>query len=125
VAKIEVPELYEKGRPKLGGLSDPRLGTMDRTLKCTTDGMGQQDCPGYFGHIELAKPMFHVGFIKTVNKVLRCISYHNSRLLVEPVRRPDLLRCLAVWTVQSFRHQLWGDGSRELLKPEGFEAAPF
>ena len=72
--------------PKMGGLSDPRLGTMDRALKCTTDGAGQLDCPGYFGHIELAKPMFHVGYIKTVLKILRCVSYYNSRLLLEPVR---------------------------------------
>lgn len=36
VAKIETSQTYDKGRPKLGGLSDPRLGTMDRSLKCTT-----------------------------------------------------------------------------------------
>lgn len=33
VAKIETSQTYEKGRPKLGGLSDPRMGTMDRALK--------------------------------------------------------------------------------------------
>ena len=86
VAKIETSQTYEKGRPKLGGLSDPRLGTMDRALKCTTDGNGVLDCPGYFGHIELAKPMFHVHFLKTVVKVLRCVSYHNSKLMILPVR---------------------------------------
>jgi DNA-directed RNA polymerase beta' subunit len=85
VAKIETSQTYEKGRPKLGGLSDPRLGTMDRALKCTTDGNGVLDCPGYFGHIELAKPMFHVHFLKTVVKVLRCVSYHNSKLMILPV----------------------------------------
>jgi DNA-directed RNA polymerase II subunit RPB1 len=85
VAHIEVPISYEKGKPKLGGPADPRLGVMDRTLKCTTDGAGTQDCPGYFGHILLAKPMYHVGFIKTVVKVLRCVSFHNSKLLVSKV----------------------------------------
>lgn len=82
MAKIETSQTYEKGRPKLGGLSDPRLGTMDRAVKCITDGSGVLDCPGYFGHIELAKPMFHVHFLKTVIKVLRCVSYHNSKILV-------------------------------------------
>lgn len=85
VAKIETSQTYEKGRPKLGGLSDPRMGTMDRALKCTTDGNGVLDCPGYFGHIELAKPMFHVHFLKTVVKVLRCVSYHNSKVMLLPV----------------------------------------
>ena len=54
--------------------------------QCTTDGNGVLDCPGYFGHIELAKPMFHVHFLKTVVKVLRCVSYHNSRIMVAEVR---------------------------------------
>jgi len=68
----------------MGGLSDPRLGTMDRAVKCITDGCGVLDCPGYFGHIELAKPMYHIHFLKTVLKVLRCVSYHNSKILVQP-----------------------------------------
>jgi DNA-directed RNA polymerase II subunit RPB1 len=66
----------------MGGLSDPRLGTMDRAQKCITDGCGVLDCPGYFGHIELAKPVFHVHFLKTVLKVLRCVSYRTSKLLI-------------------------------------------
>ena len=39
MAKIETSQTYEKGRPKLGGLSDPRMGTMDRALKvrCSWD----------------------------------------------------------------------------------------
>jgi len=87
VCKIDSPDTYEKGRPKLGGLSDTRLGTMDRHGGiCTTDGCDSKDSPGYFGHIELAKPMYHVGFIKTVIRVLRCVSYHSSKLLIDKVR---------------------------------------
>lgn len=85
VAKIDSPIAYEGGKPKAGGLSDPRLGTMDRGQKCTTDGANSQESPGYFGHIELAKPVYHIGFISTVVKVLRCVSYHSSKLLVSPV----------------------------------------
>jgi len=29
--------------------------------------------------------MYHVGFIRVVLRVLRCVSYHNSKLLLEPV----------------------------------------
>lgn len=85
VVKIEVSQTYDNGRPKLNGLSDPRLGTMDRGIICSTDGCNVQDSPGYFGHIELAKPMFHIGFLSTVVKVLRCVSYHTSRLLLDKV----------------------------------------
>jgi DNA-directed RNA polymerase beta' subunit len=57
---VEAAELYEKGKSKAGGLSDPRMGTMDKFGGiCTTDGAGMHDCPGYFGHIELAEPVYH------------------------------------------------------------------
>lgn len=46
MAKIDSPETFVSGRPKKAGLSDPRLGTMDRNIKCQTDGAGVQDCPG-------------------------------------------------------------------------------
>ena len=63
------------------------MGTMDKHgAICTTDGSGMHDCPGYFGHVELARPMFHCGFIKTVIRVLRCVSFYNSKLLIDRVR---------------------------------------
>jgi len=63
VAKIEFPELYDEGtqKPRNGGLLDPRMGTIDRNYKCQTCGEGMAECPGHFGHIELAKPVYHIG----------------------------------------------------------------
>lgn len=61
------------------------MGTIEREYKCMTCYSGQKDCPGHFGHIELAKPVFHVGFIKTVHSILRCICLHCSRLLADDV----------------------------------------
>ena len=96
VAKIDSSDTYEKGRPKHGGLSDPRMGTTEkRGGICTTDGSDMVDCPGYFGHIELAKPMYHAGFIKTVIRVLRCVSYHTSKLLVDKVRGLLSITCMS------------------------------
>ena len=89
VAKIDSGQTYERGRPKLGGLADPRLGTIDRAVKCSTDGCGVADSPGYFGHIELAKPVYHIGFLTTIIKVLRCVSYHTSTILLAKVRERE------------------------------------
>jgi DNA-directed RNA polymerase II subunit RPB1 len=63
VAKIEHPEVMDETthKPKAGGLMDPRLGTIDRNFKCQTCGEGMSECPGHFGHIELARPVFHPG----------------------------------------------------------------
>ncbi|KAF8072459.1 NRPB1 [Scenedesmus sp. PABB004] len=95
VCQVEAGELYEKGKAKAGGLSDPRMGTMDKFGgMCTTDGANMHDCPGYFGHIELAQPVYHCGFIKTIIRVLRCVGHYNSKLLLDkadPKYRAGLL----------------------------------
>lgn len=85
VCHVEYPETYEPGttRPKTGGLSDLRMGTTDRNAKCETCNGSMGECPGHFGHIELAKPMFHIGFITTVLKILRCVCFHCSKLLTD------------------------------------------
>ncbi len=38
---------------------------------------------GHFGHIELARPVYHQGFFNVVLKALRCTCYHCSRPLMD------------------------------------------
>lgn len=91
VAKIDVERIYDdKQIPQTGAINDPRMGTMDRNLHCyTCQGckfrpylLAQTECPGHFGHIELAKPVYHYGLIEYARKVLRCVCFHCSRLLL-------------------------------------------
>ena len=82
---IKYAEVYENGRPKLGGLMDPRQGCIDRNTRCTTCAGNMTDCPGHFGHLELAKPVFHVGFITKTMKILRCVCFYCSKLLLNAV----------------------------------------
>ncbi|KRX96698.1 DNA-directed RNA polymerase II subunit RPB1 [Trichinella pseudospiralis] len=83
VCEILYPEINENGKPKLGGLMDPRQGVIDRRSRCQTCAGTIADCPGHFGHLELSKPVFHVGFLPKVLKVLRCVCFYCSRLLVD------------------------------------------
>lgn len=87
VCKVETSETYERGVPKDKGLSDLRMGSMDRAFKCKTCAGSSTDCPGHFGHIELAKPVFHPGFACTVLKILRCVCFNCSKLLIDKVGR--------------------------------------
>uniref|UniRef100_A0A8C0HAJ7 DNA-directed RNA polymerase subunit n=1 Tax=Chelonoidis abingdonii TaxID=106734 RepID=A0A8C0HAJ7_CHEAB len=80
---IKYPETTEGGRPKLGGLMDPRQGVIEKTGRCQTCAGNMTECPGHFGHIELAKPVFHVGFLGKTMKVLRCVCFFCSKLLVD------------------------------------------
>ena len=82
---IRYPYTMEGGRPKIGGLMDPRQGVIDRASKCRTCAGNMSTCPGHFGHIELAKPVFHVGYLAKILKMLRCVCYYCSRLLIDPV----------------------------------------
>ena len=108
VAVIEHAETMEKGKPKPGGLSDPRLGTIDRRTKCETCMAGMAECPGHFGHLELAKPMFHIGFIKTVLSIMRCVCFNCSKILADaddevsfPFKTCTFLPALAETTCRS------------------------
>ncbi|VDQ00589.1 unnamed protein product [Trichobilharzia regenti] len=80
---IKYAETMEGGKPKLGGLMDPRQGCVDRSSICQTCSGNVSSCPGHFGHVELAKPVFHIGFLKKTVKVLRCVCFYCSRLLVD------------------------------------------
>ncbi|XP_051155839.1 DNA-directed RNA polymerase II subunit RPB1 [Leptopilina boulardi] len=81
---IRFSETMEGGRPKQGGLMDPRQGVIDRNSRCQTCAGNLTECPGHFGHITLAKPVFHIGFITKSMKILRCVCFFCSKLLVSP-----------------------------------------
>tara|TARA_B100001094_G_scaffold333430_1_gene412102 strand:+ start:11061 stop:12410 length:1350 start_codon:yes stop_codon:yes gene_type:complete len=81
VVKVVFNDMYERGYPKSGGLCDLRMGTSDRGYKCQTCNGDISTCPGHFGHIELCTPIFHLGYIKTVHKILQCVCLQCSSLL--------------------------------------------
>ena len=80
---INLAESYENYEPKKGGLVDLRMGTCDPYLNCTTCGLNYMDCPGHFGHIELAEQVFHYGFLDHLKSLLQCICIKCSNILVE------------------------------------------
>ena len=83
VAKIVTPELYDvDGFPVDGGLMDLRLGAIDPGVRCRTDGATMKDCPGYFGSIELARPVIHVKYIPLIELFLRSFCLKCGKLLL-------------------------------------------
>jgi DNA-directed RNA polymerase II subunit RPB1 len=84
VAEIYTHETYDGDVPKIGGLFDPRMGVIDHGKKCPTDELDNRSCPGYFGHIELAKSVFNYHFLKYTIKALQCVCWKCSKLLISP-----------------------------------------
>ncbi|TFG10745.1 DNA-directed RNA polymerase subunit A' [Candidatus Thorarchaeota archaeon] len=83
VAQIVVADTYdEDGYPIESGIMDPRLGVIDPGQRCRTCGNRVGNCPGHFGHIELARPVMHEGYAKVIYKVLRATCRECNRLLL-------------------------------------------
>ena len=82
VCEVISPITYINGTPADNGLLDLRMGTMERNFKCRTCAQDMRECPGHFGHIDLARPCLHIGLIHTIVKVLRCVCFHCSSLLL-------------------------------------------
>ena len=84
VVHVTQTVLYDgHGEPIIGGLFDPRMGVIDHGKICPTDNLDNRFCPGYFGHIELARPVFHIQFIQLIIKILKCICIRCSNLLID------------------------------------------
>ncbi|KAF2859324.1 putative DNA-dependent RNA polymerase II largest subunit [Piedraia hortae CBS 480.64] len=85
VCHIEYPDTHDEKnlRPRERGLNDPKLGTVDRGTKCATCYETPEICPGHFGHIELAQPVFHVGFISKIKKILEAVCHNCGRLKLD------------------------------------------
>ena len=98
VAKVEYPEIMDPVtmKPRIGGLNDPRLGSIDRNFKCQTCGEDMKECPGHFGHIELAKPVFHIGFMPKIKKLCECVCMNCGKLLLDEHTNPHFAAAIKI-----------------------------
>ena len=82
VVEVTRHEPYDKDTPIIKGLFDIRMGTTEMGKVCGTCGQNNMNCPGHFGHIELARPIYHYQFISLILKILKCTCIQCSKLLV-------------------------------------------
>ena len=92
VAEITSKEAYINNKPVINGLFDPRMGVLEPGLICPTDGLDYMQTPGYFGHIELARPVFYIQYLSTIQKVLRCVCFKCSKLLISKEKYKQALK---------------------------------
>ena len=81
--KIITADTYDdEGYPIEMGLMDPHMGVIEPGLRCKTCGCKVDECPGHFGHIDLAMPVIHVGFIKDIKMLLESTCCQCGRLML-------------------------------------------
>ena len=82
VVEVTKHDTFDKDMPCIKGLFDIRMGTTDMGKICGTCGQNNINCPGHFGHIELARPVYNYHLINYTLKILKCVCFRCSKLLV-------------------------------------------
>lgn len=81
VKKVVSPIIFDNLKTAVkGGLYDPAFGPMDPKDRCATCGLSSYECPGHFGHIEMAVPLYNPLVFITLYKLMRCTCLHCFKL---------------------------------------------
>ena len=83
VCNVLTADIYDGTEPKVGGLFDPRMGVTDYSRLCATCNNTIEMCPGHFGHIDLAVPIYHIHFLGNIMKLLSCVCFKCSSILID------------------------------------------
>ncbi|CAD7968094.1 unnamed protein product, partial [Amoebophrya sp. A120] len=85
--KVNTEILYDENRNRQPyGPLDLRFGPSERNLICKECGesiMACPGCPGHFGYVPLALPVFHPGFYKHIYHMAQCMCKSCGRLLLD------------------------------------------
>lgn len=55
----------------------------ENNLRCETCKQEMLECPGHFGYMKLALPVYHIGFFGDVINILQCICKNCGRVLLD------------------------------------------
>jgi DNA-directed RNA polymerase II subunit RPB1 len=82
VVEVKTDKTYQSTLPIPGGVFDARFGVTDHGKICPTCKQTNLLCPGHFGHIRLARPVYLYQFIEIVQKLLVvvCLACSNPYL---------------------------------------------
>ncbi|PKA56545.1 DNA-directed RNA polymerase II subunit RPB1 [Apostasia shenzhenica] len=83
VKQISNPEILDaKDTPVPDGLYDPALGPMKDSDSCKSCGQKSFRCPGHYGHIELARPVYNPLLFGSLKSLLQitCFDCHKFRM---------------------------------------------
>ena len=84
VCEITKTDTYVGSDPVANGLFDSRTGTIEPNKICPTCCQKSTFCVGHMSYIQLAKPVFYIQFFDIVKKILKCVCFRCSKLLVNP-----------------------------------------
>jgi DNA-directed RNA polymerase II subunit RPB1 len=99
VVEVTTDKTYQSGQPVPNGVFDSRFGVIENGKVCPTCKQTNQSCPGHFGHIELARPVYLYQFFDTAEKLCNVICLNCSK----PLMSPDLLDAMSSTGMARFK----------------------
>jgi DNA-directed RNA polymerase II subunit RPB1 len=82
VVEVTTDKTYQSSQAVPNGVFDPRFGVIENGKVCPTCKNTNQYCPGHFGHITLARPVYLYQFFDTIEKLASLICLTCSKPLV-------------------------------------------
>jgi DNA-directed RNA polymerase II subunit RPB1 len=83
VVEVTTDKTYLSGNPAPNGVFDSRFGVIENGKVCPTCKQTNQYCPGHFGHITLARPVYLYQFFDVIEKLCNCICLSCSTPLAK------------------------------------------
>jgi DNA-directed RNA polymerase II subunit RPB1 len=84
VVEVTTDKTYQGSQPIPNGVFDSRFGVIENGKVCPTCKQTNQYCPGHFGHIRLARPVYLYQFFDMIEKLANVICLNCSKPLAVP-----------------------------------------
>ena len=78
VVEVTTDKTYQNNQPIPNGVFDARFGVIENGKVCPTCKQTNQFCPGHFGHIRLARPVYLYQFFDMVEKIANVICLNGK-----------------------------------------------
>ena len=83
VVEVTTDKTYQSNQPVTNGVFDSRFGVIENGKVCPTCKQTNQFCPGHFGHIQLARPVYLYQFFDMIEKIANVICLTCSKPLAD------------------------------------------
>src|SRR5437588_13096593 len=80
--RIRVCDVDNEGTEGPGTVNDPRMGITTLKDSCITCHRNIENCPGHYGLITLAAPIFHPMYLREITSILISVCNDCGRLLL-------------------------------------------
>jgi DNA-directed RNA polymerase II subunit RPB1 len=89
VVEVITDKTYQANQAVPGGVFDERFGVIENGKVCKTCKQTNLLCPGHFGHISLARPVYLYQFLETIQKIIQivCLNCSNPYLSDEELEK--------------------------------------